>query len=113
MSSTVRRVLAAFAILGLGASTAASWVHYRLIQNPDYSSFCDVNSTISCKQAYLSAYGSIAGIPVAILGVLFFALILLLIQATPPPDAKRGTEAAPAAILVLSTVALGMVKSTG
>ena len=96
-------------MLGLGASTAASWVHYHLIQNPDYSSFCDVNSTISCKQAYLSAYGSLAGIPVAILGVLFFALILLLIQATPPPDAKRSTEAAPAAILVLSTVALGMV----
>src|SRR6185312_2610931 len=72
MSVTVRRVLAAFAMLGLGASTAASWVHYHLIQNSDYSSFCDVNSTISCKQAYLSAYGSLAGIPVAILGVLFF-----------------------------------------
>src|SRR6476469_6303728 len=38
MSVTVRRVLAAFAMLGLGASTAASWVHYHLIQNPDYSS---------------------------------------------------------------------------
>ena len=34
--------------------------------------------TVSCTQAYLSRYGSFRGVPVAIGGVLFFALVLAL-----------------------------------
>ena len=73
------------------------------------SSFCDVNSTISCKQAYLSPYGSLGGVPVAVLGVLFFALILIFIRSTPSHDVRRDTHAGSAAVLVLSTFALGIV----
>ena len=66
MSALARKLLVAFGVLGLAASTAASWVHYHLIINPDYASFCDVNATISCKQAYFSRYGSVGGVPVAL-----------------------------------------------
>ena len=54
-----------FAALGLAASSASTWVHYRLLTDPTYTSVCDVNSTFSCSQAYTSQYGSLAGVPVA------------------------------------------------
>src|SRR5690242_2501284 len=79
MSALARKLLVAFGVLGLTASLAASWVHYHLIINPDYSSFCDINATVSCKEAYLSRYGSVGGVPVAIGGVVFFTLVLLLV----------------------------------
>ena len=106
MSATLRRLLIAFSLLGLAASAVASWVHYRLIKNPDYSSFCDVNATVSCKEAYLSPYGSIGGVPVAVLGLLFFALVLMLAWVA---RGRTKPEAAAGSILILSTVALGMV----
>src|SRR5437764_12343865 len=79
MSSQARKLLTVFGALGLGASSAATWVHYHLIKNPDYSSFCDINATVTCKEAYLSRYGSVAGVPVAVGGLIFFAWILIMI----------------------------------
>ena len=45
MSAPARKLLIAFAVLGLAASSAATYVHYNLVKNPDYSSFCDINAT--------------------------------------------------------------------
>jgi uncharacterized membrane protein/protein-disulfide isomerase len=102
-----RTLLASFAFLGLAASTAATWVHYHLIENPDYASFCDVNARISCKQAYLSAYGSIGGVPVALAGVIFFALVLLILWGTGRGEPLR--ESGIAYVLVASTAGLVFV----
>jgi uncharacterized membrane protein len=85
MSALARKLVVAFGALGLAASAAATWVHYHLLVNPEYSSFCDINATVSCKQAYLSRYGSVAGVPVAVGGVIFFTLVLLLV----PPGQRR------------------------
>jgi protein-disulfide isomerase len=68
-----------FAALGLAASSASTWVHYRLINDPTYVSVCDVSSTLSCSQAYTSAYGSVAGVSVALLGMLFFLFTIGLV----------------------------------
>ena len=73
-----RTPLIILALLGLAASLASATTHYRLMENPAASSFCDVNSTVSCTQAYLSPYGSLLGVPVALFGVLYFAVILAL-----------------------------------
>lgn len=107
MSSLARKLLTAFALLGLGASSAATWVHYHLIQNPDYSSFCDFTATITCKQAYLSRYGSIAGVPVALGGVIFFVWALLMLWAS--RGKSRVGDSAPAYIFAGSTLALAVV----
>jgi uncharacterized membrane protein/protein-disulfide isomerase len=56
-------------------------VHYRLLTVPGYTSFCDVSATVSCTQAYLSPYGSIRGVPVALFGVMWFAFVLVLASA--------------------------------
>jgi len=71
--------LTLFACLGLAASSASTWVHYRILADPTYASFCDVNATFSCTEAYLSRFGAFAGVPVALLGVVFFAFVLGLI----------------------------------
>jgi protein-disulfide isomerase/uncharacterized membrane protein len=77
---TSRAFLAAlvFVLLGLGASGAATWVHYQLAATPGYISFCDVNATFSCAAAYTSSYGRMAGVPVAVLGLAYFGGLLAL-----------------------------------
>jgi len=107
MSALARKLLTAFALLGLAASSAATYVHYNLVRNPDYSSFCDINATVSCKAAYLSRYGSVAGVPVAVGGILFFTFVLLLIWGS--RGKSRIQDSAPAYIFAASTLALALV----
>jgi uncharacterized membrane protein len=107
MSSLARKLLVAFSLLGLGASTAATYVHYNLIRNPDYSSFCDINTTVTCKAAYLSRYGSVAGVPVAVGGVLFFTWVLLMLWGARGKSAIK--DSAPAYVFAGSTLALAVV----
>lgn len=90
MTSRFRALALAFALLGLGASAASSYVHYQLVSDPTYTSFCDVSATVSCTQAYLSKYGSILGVPVALLGVAFFAIVLMMIALAPKPRVIAG-----------------------
>jgi protein-disulfide isomerase/uncharacterized membrane protein len=74
------KLMTAFALLGLGASTYSTWVHYRILTDPTYvESVCDVSATVSCTAAYSSRFGSLAGVPVAVFGTLFFAFVLGLI----------------------------------
>ncbi len=81
MSSRAFAAALAFVLLGLGASVAATWVHYQLAASADYISFCDINATFSCAEAYQSRYGWLLGVPVAVLGAAYFlgltALLLL------------------------------------
>jgi uncharacterized membrane protein/protein-disulfide isomerase len=107
MSSASRKLLAGFAALGLVASSAATYVHYNLINNPDYSSFCDINSTVSCKAAYLSRYGSIAGVPVAVGGIIFFTWVLLMLWGS--RGKSRIHDSAPAYVFAGSTLGLAFV----
>ena len=89
-----RTPLLLFAILGLGASLASSYVHYNLLMDRSFTSFCDVSATVSCTQAYLSQYGSFLGVPVALAGVFFFAARPGPRGAQRPQDAAGGRERA-------------------
>ena len=108
MSKTSRTLLLAFAALGLGAASTSSYVHYKLLTQQNYSSFCDVNATVSCTQAYLSPYGSFLGVPVALFGVLFFALVLLLV-AIGGREKAPARDAIPAYVFAISTVGLAFI----
>ncbi|HEX9365336.1 MAG TPA: vitamin K epoxide reductase family protein, partial [Vicinamibacterales bacterium] len=107
MSALARKLLAAFGLLGLAASSAAAWVHYNLLVNPGYTSFCDLNATVSCRAAYLSRYGSIGGVPVAVGGILFFAWVLVLLWGA--SGKSRIQDSAAAYIFAGSTLALAVV----
>ena len=78
MSRSASRFALFCALVGLGASVSAAYVHYRLLYDPRYLSFCDVNATISCTQVYLSRFSTVRGIPVAIFGALWFVAAALL-----------------------------------
>lgn len=108
MTRSKRTLILALAALGLLASSASSYVHYRLLTDASYASFCDVGATWSCTQAYLSRYGSLWGVPVAIGGVVFFALVLLIAGIAGRP-VSTARETAPAYIFALSTVGLAVV----
>lgn len=105
MTKRQRNLLLACAAIGLGASAVSSYVHYQLLTEPSYSSFCDVNATVSCTQAYLSRYGSFMGVPVAAGGVMFFAIAALLAGLAGRPTSPARDNAA-GYIFVLSTVGL-------
>jgi uncharacterized membrane protein/protein-disulfide isomerase len=117
MSSRSRKLILAFAALGLGASATSSYVHYQLLTQPGYTSFCDVNATVSCTQAYLSQYGSFMGVPVALGGMFYFAVVLVFaawlgrsttagtIVAAPPAGAgaRKGQTAKAASVKAAPT----------
>jgi uncharacterized membrane protein/protein-disulfide isomerase len=112
MTSKSRTLLLAFALFGLAVSSFSSYVHYQALTQPAYESVCDVNETWSCTKAYLSPYGSFRGVPVALGGVLYFVLVLLLAGVAGGPR-SRVRENAPGYIFALSTVALAFVLYLG
>ena len=108
MTPLRQKLLLAFTIIGLGASGMSAYVHYRLLTDPSYTSFCDVNASLNCTQAYLSRFGSLWGVPVALWGVLFFIVVLLLVIAAGRVR-SAAREAIPGYIFLMSTLALAIV----
>ena len=82
-------------------------MHYRILNDPLYASFCDVSATLNCTEAYTSEFGAFGGVPVALLGMLFFAGLLALIAlCSASPAASRNL---PGYIFVSSTIGLAAV----
>ena len=94
-----------FALVGLGASVTAAYVHYQVLQNPLYTSFCDINATVSCTEVYQSRFGTLWGVPVSLFGGIWFVCAALLsvggIVARP-----QVRESIPGYLFALSTLAL-------
>src|SRR6516164_1444696 len=102
----------ACALVGFVASAAAAYVHYQLLYDPTYRSFCDVSSRISCTEVYMSRYSTYRGVPVAIFGALWFAVAALLsVTGLRARDAVR--ESVPGYLFVLSTLALSVILYLG
>ena len=78
MKQHARAIVLVLAVVGLVASAASLYVHYRSLMDPGYTSFCDVNETVSCQALYESQYGTLFGVPVAAGGAIWSALVLLL-----------------------------------
>lgn len=78
MTLTAARIALLCALIGLGASSAAAYVHYHMLTDPTYTSACDISETVSCTKVYSSRFGTWQGIPVAIFGAAWFAFAALL-----------------------------------
>ena len=78
MAKHSRLLILVLAAVGLVASVAALYVHYQLIADPTYASFCDVSETVSCEAVYRSSYGTVLGIPVAAGGAIWSAFVFLV-----------------------------------
>jgi len=107
MSTTIRRWVLLFAVVGLAAASASLYVHYHLLTQAGYQSPCDINATFSCSDAYRSQYGSLFGIPVALFGVLWFAFVIVLVAVASggPAPVK---ESLPGYLFAWSTVGLAV-----
>lgn len=107
VSQGTKWALAGFAALGLVAASASTWVHYQILNDPLYASFCDVNATLNCTEAYTSRFGAFGGVPVALFGLVFFAGMLTLI-AICAPSVKAGANL-PGYVFASSTIGLAVV----
>jgi len=75
MSVAARRlclVMAILAILGIVVSSASLTQHYRKSK----TSFCDFGESFNCDIVNRSEYSTIAGVPVALIGILGYAALL-------------------------------------
>jgi uncharacterized membrane protein/protein-disulfide isomerase len=107
-----RAVALLCALAGLAAMVTAAYVHYHLIFDPRYASFCDINTTVSCTQVYLSRYSTMYGVPVAIYAAIFFtAALLLIVAGSVGPQVVR--ESVPGYLFALSTAGLAVVLYLG
>jgi uncharacterized membrane protein/protein-disulfide isomerase len=106
MSTRTRWLILAFAVAGLGLAGSSSWVHYKSLTDPSYVSPCDINASFNCTQLYLGAYGSVAGVPVALGGVIWFGLVALVAAFAQP---NRTDGIASGYLRALSVVGLAVV----
>ena len=108
LTSRSRAWLFGSTLVGLAATTAAAYVHYRLLHDPTYTSGCDINAVFSCSQVYLSRFSTAFGVPVALIGAIWFvAVLLLLLVAQLGPQGARANVAG--YLFVLSTLGLSAV----
>jgi uncharacterized membrane protein/protein-disulfide isomerase len=112
MNTTAARIALLCALIGLGASAAAAYVHYHMLTDPTYTSACDISETVNCTKVYSSRYGSWLGIPVAIFGAVWFGFAALLAGAAlMARPAVR--ESVPGYLFAGSTLALAVVLFLG
>src|SRR5215510_6279705 len=112
----MRQTAATFALLcalvGLTVSVMAANVHYRMLHDPTYTSFCDVSETVSCTQVYASRFGPYRGVPVAVFRAIWFGFAgLLAVSGMAGRPAVR--ESVPGYLFVGSTLALAVALYLG
>ena len=44
----------------------AAYVHYQVLRDPLYTSFCDISARVSCSEVYQSRFSTFQGVPVAV-----------------------------------------------
>lgn len=113
MNKYARPIILVLALAALGASIAALYVHYRIIKDPTYSSFCDISETVSCEAVLESPYATVRGVPVAAGGVVWSALVLLIAALGMRRERVDQYAASAGYIFVLATVALSAVLYLG
>src|SRR5215210_3650136 len=112
MRQTAASLALLSAVVGLAVSGTAAYVHYQMLHDPTYTSFCDVSATVSCTQVYASRFGTFQGVSVAIFGSIWFAFATLLSAAwlTARPAIR---ESVPGYLFAGSTLALAVVLYLG
>jgi protein-disulfide isomerase/uncharacterized membrane protein len=102
----------ALAVFGLSLSAYALHHHLLFKATGMTQAFCNVNATVSCDAIAASPYSEIAGIPLGVFGISFFASLLLLnvIRAAANRGGHIGRMASQGhAVLVVTGVAVSVV----
>jgi uncharacterized membrane protein len=90
-------MIALLAFAGMGVSSVSLYHHYGTSK----SSFCDFGNSFNCDMVNRSIYSSVAGIPVALIGMVGYTVVLLL------STAYKGKAETPVLLLLASLAGLG------
>lgn len=111
MTSRSRLIILSLALIGLGVSGEATWIHHKLLTDASFTPPCDLNATFNCSQVYMSPYGSVRGVPVALGGVVWFSLVALIASfANTKPEGAKDHPAG-AYVFAASTIGLAAILS--
>lgn len=91
------RVIALIAILGVTISSFSLYHHFSRSK----TSFCDIGQSFNCDLVNRSPYSVVAGVPVALIGIVGYLLILAL------ATLYREKAEAPVMLLIASLAGLG------
>jgi uncharacterized membrane protein/protein-disulfide isomerase len=109
MAKHSRLLILVLAAAAFAASVAALYVHYQLIADPTYASFCDVSETVSCEAVYRSSYGTVLGVPVAAGGAIWSAFVFLLAGYGMRVPRSESAERAAGYVFLASVIGLAAV----
>lgn len=101
MSATTRRIYAAIAVLALAGAVVSSvslYHHY----GKDKTTYCDFGENFNCDIVNRSPYSKLAGVPVALIGILGYLSLLAL------ATFYRDKAETPGMLLLAATVGLGL-----
>jgi len=90
-------VITVLAVIGIAVSTVSLYHHY----GTSTTSFCDFSETLNCDVVNRSSFSTVFGIPVALIGILGYALLLALATLC------RTKAKTPMMLLVASVAGLG------
>ena len=113
MKTYARPLILALAAVALVTSVLSLYVHYQLLRDPAYTSFCDVTETVSCEAVLQSQYATVFGVPVATGGAIWSALVLLLAWRGMGARSPEASGAAAGYVFLLATVGLSSVLYLG
>lgn len=100
MSRSARFILSLIAVLalaGIGVSSLALYHHYGTSQ----TNYCDFGQNFNCDIVNRSVYSTVFGIPVALIGILGYAFLLML------TTLYRAKAQMPTMLIIGATVGLG------
>ena len=89
-------------VLGLGVAGYLTYEHFT----SSTTLACSDNGVVNCLKVTTSSYSAVAGVPVAVLGLIFFAVMLVLQL---PPMWRRPEQAIRLGRLAWAVVGLGTV----
>ncbi len=69
-----RKIIIVLSLIGFTIMTYLTYLHYAKAK-----SFCDLSETVSCDAVTTSIYSEVFGIPVSVLGLVFFGFVLYLL----------------------------------
>lgn len=91
------RAIAVFAVVGIAISSFSLKHHF----GHDKTSFCDFGQAFNCDLVNRSEYSVVAGVPVALIGILGYLMLLAL------ATVYRQKAETPVLLLILSAAGLG------
>jgi uncharacterized membrane protein len=100
MTPLRRNLSLAIALLALGGAVVSSISLYHHFSTSK-SSYCDIGENFNCDIVNRSTYSTVAGIPVALIGILGYLLLLAL------TTLYRGKAETPAIVFMASLAGLG------